>query len=371
MQIVQPHDIILHWHEGGIQHINNLHASYAPLHYVLLFPYGTSGWTQTLEQRPTAQRNNASHNQRLKCLSQLQFYAYCIHTHLNEFPIIHHGGCLFQQYLCDIWVSTDQNRLCWVENSQSTLRATLYSGLEDVIACNDDNLNLNNISRWVILPSSYVSSPRYMNLRFQDAMALARYYHGFDLFITFTTNPNWPEITHELFPRQSPSNQPDLITRVFNLYKTSLIHDLTILNIFSDVQAHVHTIKFQKWGLPHMHLLLSLTAEFHPTTAHNIDTIIRATWPDPVHKPRLFQIVLRSMVHGPCSQRNPNAPCMKDGQCTKGFPKPFQPETVMTDSGYPIYTRPNDAHAYIVQGVLLDNRWIVLYNPYLLYKYVF
>jgi hypothetical protein len=54
-----------------------------------------------------------------------------------------------------------------------------------------------------------VGGPRYMNQRFQDAIALAHYYHGFDLFIMFTCNSQWPEITSALLPSQTPSDRPN------------------------------------------------------------------------------------------------------------------------------------------------------------------
>ena len=39
-----PCDIVLHWHGGDLEFIHDHHQAYAPLHYVLLFPYGTPGW---------------------------------------------------------------------------------------------------------------------------------------------------------------------------------------------------------------------------------------------------------------------------------------------------------------------------------------
>src|SRR5882757_7114127 len=105
-----------------------------------------------------------------------------------------------------------------------------------------------------------------MNQCFQDTIAIAQYYHGFDLFITFTCNSQWPEIKRALLPCQTPADCPKLIDRVFNMYKTSLICDLTKNNIFGTSLAYIYTIEFQKRGLPHMHLLLTLSPEFHPTT---------------------------------------------------------------------------------------------------------
>ena len=45
------------------------------------------------------------------------------------------------------------------------------------------------------------------------------------------------------------------------------------------------------------------------------------------------------MMHGPCGPDNPTASCMKDGKCTKGFPKIFQQDTVQCEDGYPLYKR--------------------------------
>lgn len=81
---------------------------------------------------------------------------------------------------------------------------------------------------------------------------------------------------------------------------------------------------------------------------------------------RDFEIVKRRMIHGPCGMFNPRAPCMKQGKCSKGYPKPFQPETVLTSEGYPIYARPDDGRAFDVGGFLADNRWVVPYNPNIL-----
>ncbi|KAI0069691.1 hypothetical protein K474DRAFT_1694009 [Panus rudis PR-1116 ss-1] len=221
-QVLDPRDIILRRRSGRLHHISDMSPLYAPLSYVLLFPYGTRGWTHTMRLRersnhhgsssdPEAREDPEAHARRHRRLTQVQFYSHQLHVRPNQFPILHHGGRLFQQYLCDSWVSTDQNRLRWMEMNQPKLRAALYSGLEDAVARNDDNLELHEIGRRTVLPSSYVGGPRYMHQHFQDAMALARYFHKFDLFITMTCNPTWPEIIRELLPGQTAADRPDLV----------------------------------------------------------------------------------------------------------------------------------------------------------------
>ena len=141
-----------------------------------------------------------------------------------------------------------------------------------------------------------------MNQHFQNAIALTCYYYSFDWFITFTCNTLWPEITNALLPGQTAPNCHKLTVHIFNIYKMLLIKELTKEFILDTPLGYVYTIGFQKHGLPHMHLLLSLAPCFCPTTAEEVDTIVRATWPDPEEDPHLFQIVKHCKVHGPCRQ---------------------------------------------------------------------
>ncbi|XP_067930639.1 uncharacterized protein [Watersipora subatra] len=152
----------------------------------------------------------------------------------------------------------------------------------------------------VILPSSFTGGPRYMHERTQDAMTYVRNYGRPDLFITFTCNSKWDEISNELLPEI----------------------------------------------------------------------------PNRVEDPELFKIVTKHMVHGPCGQLNPGSPCMKDGTCTKKYPKALIKNTVTGINGYPLYRlRSADDGGFTKQHTLRavgeayditsDNRWIVPYCPLL------
>ena len=208
-----------------------------------------------------------------------------------------------------------------------------------------------------------------MQQLFQDSMAIARYFKRVDLFLTMTANPNWPEIQQGLFPGQSPADRPDLVARVFQMKKNALLQEIFHDGIFGQAVAKIYTIEFQKRGVPHMHLLIFLDRQDKLLDPPSVDSVIRATWPDPHSEPTLFDTVRRHMVHGPCGALNPSSPCMQNGRCSKGYPKPFQNGTSLETEGYPLYHRPDDGRAFEVRGHLLDNRWIVPYNPYLLTRY--
>lgn len=59
---------------------------------------------------------------------------------------------------------------------------------------------------------------------------------------------------------------------------------------------------------------------------------------------------------------------MNNGQCTKEFPKAFQTYTIPNVLGYLLYRRGKGEQVH-VRNVIMDNRRVVPYNPYLSLKY--
>ena len=55
-----------------------------------------------------------------------------------------------------------------------------------------------------------------------------------------------------------------------------------------------------------------------------IDSFISAEIPDPIEDPLGFFLVVEFMMHGPCGRSHPKCPCMKDGRCSKKYPKEFK-----------------------------------------------
>ena len=235
-----------------------------------------------------------------------------------------------------------------------------------------------------ILASSFAGGPRWYNAKFQDGMAICREYHKPDYFITMTCNPDWPEIKNNLLPDQSPQDRPDVVARAFKQKKDQLMKDLTSGGLFGKVVAYMYVVEFQKRGLPHAHILIILANHDRTQTKELVDSLVVAELPpdpqetnDPdkkAERQQLENLVLSCMVHGPCGTENPKAPCMENGMCTKHFPKEFKSETVVdSESYYAIYRRrsPEDGGRQIKnsKGRIVNNQWIIPYNPYLSKRY--
>ncbi|XP_055845576.1 uncharacterized protein LOC129915415 [Episyrphus balteatus] len=346
---------------GSLTKISNLNPHCDPMCYPMLFPCGDSGW------RPGIHHVNIHKTPVRNVTTQLQYYCYRLSVR-GDFNLIHASGKLFQQYVVDSFVKVEGSRIAYIKSHQKELRAENYKGLIDFMN-SDAHQTGALVGIPVVLPSTFLGSPRNMLQNFQDAMTIVTRFGKPDIFLTFTCNPNWVEIKSELKPYEKIENRPDLITRVFHLKLKLLLDDLFKGNVLGVVTAYVYVIEFQKRGLPHAHVLFMVRDEDKLRDKERIDAVVSSEIPDSQKNPRLFNIVMQCMVHGPCGVLNMNSPCMRDGQCSKGYPKSFANETNMNVNGYPIYRRRDNGRSVLVGSHEVDNRWIVPYNAFLTLKY--
>ena len=191
----------------------------------------------------------------------MYYYAYCLHVRDGPQPPLFYSGKLFQQFVVDAWVNCEQRKLNWARTHQYTLRSELYQGLQDAtVHDRHDGEDVGLLGHKLILLSSHVGSPRFMTQLFQDTMAICRHFHKPDLFLTMTANPKWPEILYSLFPGQTATDCPDIVLQVFKQKKKALLK-LIDNGFFDTTIVHIHTIEFQKRGLPHIHLLIFLHSQ--------------------------------------------------------------------------------------------------------------
>ena len=370
-------DIILYRKHGEpLQRIRDDHPLYPSLRYVLLFPTGQLGWHPKIPYRAL----EAGNPQNEKFTSFAEYFRYRLHIRPTEIESNHLFLCgkLFQEFICESWALAEQKRLYQLRSMQKTLRHEVYNGLVDAVSSND-NVELGQLGKKFILPSSFAGSTRNMQQHCQDALAINRYFGGGDLFITMTANPKWPEISDNLLHGQSSSDRPDLVVRVFHAKLHSLIQDIK-KGALGDIAGFLYTIEFQKRGLPHAHIVVFLKPHAKLRTPEQIDSLMSSEFP--LFDDQLLELIKSFMVHTPCGPGHKlDAPCIVNGSCSKNFPKPFREHTTVNEDSYACTRRTNTAglppdDRLNVRGFQpnqpifqLDNQWVVCHSRYLIWKY--
>lgn len=89
-----------------------------------------------------------------------------------------------------------------------------------------------------------------MKQPYLNALALVQRYDKPGLFITMTSNPNWPEVKEHLALSEHVQHRPDIVARVFPCKTTQTEKN--------EIAGYMYVVEFRKRGLPHAHLLLFL-----------------------------------------------------------------------------------------------------------------
>ncbi|KAH7482044.1 ATP-dependent DNA helicase PIF1 [Phytophthora ramorum] len=394
----RPRDLLLYTRDHRLLRLFETRPEYDPLQYPLLLPYGELDWTYTDTYANGVRRRNKNQ------MSLREHVAFRLHQKVGDQSALHQGGRLFQQWCVDQRAKCEQEQLRWVASHQKQIRADQYRGLQDALlnegtiqleagegllsefdrgdgtlvhpdrGRGGDTHFLNQVGRRVILPSSHMGSPRAMYQSYQDAMAIVREFGKPDVFMTTTCSPTWEEIVEALgSDQQNAQDRPDIVARVWQQKLQAQLKDLSE-GVLGRMEARIYVVEFQKRGLPHAHILIILAEEDKPRTRQIVDRMVSAELPDREKFPQLFETIMTCMLHGPCGAANPSCACMKDGKCTKGYPKPFAEATRTNVNGYPVYRRRRRAEGVLVwKGREYDNatinQWVVPYNPYLSQKY--
>ena len=357
--------------------LNDLSPIVDPMSYPLLFPNGEHGYSTLLNHvgpNATAVRNR---------LTIREFYNHRLAIRDEIFNPIFLAGSLFQQYIVDAYCKIESNRLYFIRSNPQQLRVDKYSALADYVDRRQreaDPEKSHAAGTPVLLPSSFEGSPRSQQMRYKDAMTVVSKHGKPDLFVTITCNPEWPEIKNNLKPGQTAVNAPHLTARVFKMYKDAIMREIWEDAALGMCATKISVIEFQKRGLPHCHLLIHFKQQDKLRTGADIDRLICAELPSKQQLPLLWSTVTKSMIHGPCGDRNPRCVCMvdKDGTstCKQRYPKEWCPETtILPNASYPVYRRRSvpetafEKRGFRNQSHAIDNRDVVPYNPYLSQKY--
>jgi len=214
-------DIILHSRNGQLQRIPETHASYMPLQYPLLFPYGEDGFHEKI---PLSTCYWDSSTRKRVRVSLREFIAFRIQERHNEQSIILKSRRLFQQFIVDSYSMIESQRLLFIRNNQGKIRSEFMSGIEEAVSRGD--VKPTSIGSRVVLPSSFIGGRRYVFNNCQDAMAIRKRFGYPNLFLTMTCNPNWLEIQRFLHDKDVCVNdRSDIACRVFRLKLNDMMAD--------------------------------------------------------------------------------------------------------------------------------------------------
>ncbi|XP_012828012.1 PREDICTED: uncharacterized protein LOC105949272 [Erythranthe guttata] len=340
-------DIVVETQSKKLQRISELHPLYLPFQYPLIFPYGEDGYRENIDLRDSFRGNSGKR----KNLTMREYFAYRFQKRSIDSPVLLNSKKLFQQLGVDAYSMIESQRSNFIRHNQDQLRVDMYKGIEERFFKGDTEGK--SVGKGIILPGSFIPGPRYMFNNFVDALQICNSIGFPSLFITITCNPQWPEIQKVLNDTSlRPEDRPDILCRVFKMKLDN-----------------VCTIEFQKRGLPHAHILLWLDNDAKPKCSADTDRMICAEIPDKKTDRKMYNLVEKYMIHGPCGHANLNSPCMKDGVCTKRFPKKFVQRTEADPDGYPVYRRRDDGRTVRKKNTILDNGVVVPYNRVLLSKY--
>lgn len=330
--------VIPHVGNGSLVIVPDLDPFYQPLHFVLLFPFGDPEWGLHLMRAKDNKRKRAREGLGTP-LSVFDYLKFRMQRREGAVSM-HSYGRLFEEWFVDCYLQQENQKLRFMKSHQSKFRRDSFMSVQRQLF---DAVPPRHIgSPATHLPSSYVRGARHFRELYADAMTIPAKYGGIDYFLTFTTNPGWPEIVDNASVKNG-MNSPDLYCRVFYLKMKALLTDILVLGVLGVVTAYAYAVEFQQRGivfsccklynvtatsqftagLPHLHAMFIVRLEDKPHTPEIVDGVVSAQLPcvsDRVY----FEAVTKHMIHGPCGVLNQKHYCMKNGTCRFDYPKRLQ-----------------------------------------------
>ena len=280
----------------------------------------------------------------------LGFFAIQGHVYHRVQP--NHPNSAVQWFLYDGFIHDKAPHLQWAETLPSHNLETRLNYIhanqkrlqEEDTALMGKTYVSNNQN--IYLPPSFLGSNKWASEQIADSLAITATYGAPTFFVTMTCNTNWPEIQSRLCPGQDFT---DIFTVVIHVIRQKLtLLEETLSTMFPNA-GHllymVHSVEFQKWGLPYVHILLKFEQDcIHPD---DIDSVVDAEIPEDIED---AQLVHSFMIHNhPPLSREPSKYCQhidNKGEhiCCFNYPHPLQQNTTIDIEGRAHYRRrkPND-----------------------------
>lgn len=359
-------------YDGNYQTITAISRLWEPLVYPLLFPHGTLGWGVVGSQTDFDEGEMLDDAQvveipALGCGRQIMFYRARI-LRESRFRIF---GKLTNEYAVDMLTRNLETRLNYIRTNQKRVMDEDAELMGEAFVPESQD---------IYLPSSFMGSKRWASEQIADSLTIAAHSGSPTFFVTMTCNSDWPEIKVRLRAGQDFTDIPSDVVRVFKQKLALLEHALKTMFPHAGRMLYlIHSIEFQKRGLPHAHILCKFERDCIDPT--EIDSVVSAEMPtDPIDQ----QFIQKFMLHRhPPPQNPPSRYCQRDDRetgkrvCRFGYPQPLQDKTTINSEGRVHYRRRRPGDEWVVPHCLpLIRKFqchinIEVANPSHLFQYIF
>ncbi|GFX34311.1 helitron_like_N domain-containing protein [Trichonephila clavipes] len=157
-ELTASRDTVIQAHDVRLTRVPDTHRFYDALEYPIIFWKGQEGYSFDIPQINPFTKQPIP-NRKVSCKD---FYAYHMMVRRNNFNLLLRCRLLLHQFLVDMYVKVESERLRFIALNQTKLRAENHIRLQDAIR-NDADLDPNNLGQMIILPSSFVNSARYLH----------------------------------------------------------------------------------------------------------------------------------------------------------------------------------------------------------------
>ncbi len=232
---------------GSLVIVPDLDPFYQPLHFVLLFPFGDPQWGLHLHRTSFSVKRD-----RQPRVTVYDYLKYHLQRRSNRSTVvagsnvsIHSFGRLFEEWFVDSFLQCENHKLRFLKQHQGLFRRDKFSSIHRQLFNSVPPRQIGSPATH--LPSSFVRGYRFYRELYADAMVLPAHFGSIDYFLTFTTNPQWPEITANT-SIVNGMNSPDLYCRVFYIKMKALLIDVLQHGVLGTVVAYAWSVEFQQRG---------------------------------------------------------------------------------------------------------------------------
>ncbi|XP_022891761.1 uncharacterized protein LOC111406602 [Olea europaea var. sylvestris] len=378
---IKTHDILIYGHSNTAHRVNYYYGCYDPLQYPLIFTYGEPGWYEGIKK---VNLNTSIVHEDFIQINQIDSAEQLIEMEDCAMK----RGRLLQQYIVDMYVKIETVRLDYFRSDLYPF----YRRRDDGVTVKVRGSVLDN--RWVVPynPCILAKYDCHINIEICSSVNAVKYLYKYvykrhnrvNFMVNKETNEHyvdkisnyqtarwisapkaiWRIFSFDLFDI-SPSvvslqlhiedaqlvtyNETDDLSEVINKYsiQRTMLTEFFRMNISNE---KARTLLYKDF--PTYFVWNTYFRVWSPRKKQNVIGRIVAANPseDPKRNPHLHATVIKHMMYGPCEQLNSTNVFIKNNHTYKN-------------------KRRDDGVTVKVRGSVLDNRWVVPYNPCILAKY--